>query len=261
MPENLATVRVTNQIELVEAGEALANAWFRGQGSAQWSLQSTLERDAKRFGVPSPSLWNREQVMFKLFKERAHLYSRDSDLPISTFEWFALIRHYGGPSRLLDITSSYLVAAYFALSDSQPNTDSAIWAFTENSTTSQKPADMESMFQRGATEGVVAAEPERLNDRVHAQSGGFLLPGSVEIPLEKQISQTFDTNLNQVSRYRSVRRIRTEISHRIWKLEIPCNAHSELFRFLSRCNVRAYSLFPGMDGLGSSLREMMRAYE
>jgi hypothetical protein len=261
MPENLATVRVTNQIELAEAGEALRNAWFRGQGSAQWRLQSTLERDAERFGVPSRGLWNREQVMFNLFKERAHLYSQASDLPSSTFEWFALIRHYGGPSRLLDITSSCFVAAYFALSDSLPNTDSAIWAFTEQSITTQKPANLESMFQSGATESVVAAEPERLNARIHAQSGGFLIPGSVEIPLEEQISKKFDTNLNQVSKYRSVRRIGTEISHRIWKLVIPRDVHSELFRFLSRCNVRAYSLFPGMDGLGSSLREMMRAYE
>jgi len=261
MSENLATVRVTTPIELVQAGEALSNAWFRGQGHARWGLRSTLERDAELFGVPRQGLFEREQVMFRLFKERAHLYSRGFDTPKSTFEWYALIRHYGGPSRLLDITSSYLVAAYFALSDSQGNGDAVIWAFRGLEDTPVKPADLDSMFGPNGAQDVVVASPDRLNDRVHAQSGGFFVPGSVKVSLEQQISKTFDTSLSHVSRYRSVRRVETEIGHRIWKLVIPRGVHSELFRFLSRCNLRAYSLFPGMEGLASSLREMMRAYD
>lgn len=126
MSEKLATVRITTPLELVQAGEALANDWFRGQGNAGWGLKSTLERDAELFRVPRGGLWEREQVMFRLFKERAHLYSRGFDSPKSTFEWYALIRHSGGPSRLLDITSSYLVAAYFALTDYQRKRDAVI---------------------------------------------------------------------------------------------------------------------------------------
>ncbi len=117
MLEKLAIVRVATAMELVQVGEALGNAWFRGHGSAQWGLQSTLERDAERFGMPREALCQREDVMLTLFKERVHLYSRYFEAPQSKFEWFSLIRHYGGPSRLLDVTTSYLVAAYFALSD------------------------------------------------------------------------------------------------------------------------------------------------
>lgn len=261
MTQKLAMIHIATPIELVKVGEAMGNAWFRGQGSARWGLQSPLERDAARFGVPRQGLWEREKVMFRLFRERAHLYSRDFNVPKSTFEWYALIRHYGGPSRMLDITSSYLVAAYFALSDSQRNTDAAIWAFCEQTNTSAKLSDLDALFGRDGVPGVVVAKPDRLNERIHAQDGGFLVPGSVQVSLEEQISKTFDTNLNKVSRYRSLRRVQTEIGHRIWKLVIPRAVHSELFRFLSRCNVRAYSLFPGMEGLASSLREMMRAYE
>jgi FRG domain-containing protein len=139
-------VRVAKPIELIQAGEALGNACFRGQGAARWGLQSTLERDAERFRVPRQGFLDREQVMFRLFRERAHLYSRSLDAPKSTFEWYALIRHYGGPSRMIDITSSYLVAAYFAVSDSQRNTDAAIWAFCEQTNTSAKPSDLDSLF-------------------------------------------------------------------------------------------------------------------
>lgn len=41
--------------------------------------------------------------MLSLFKKREY--------PRSKFEWHALVRHYGGLSRLLDVTSSYLVGS------------------------------------------------------------------------------------------------------------------------------------------------------
>ena len=101
-----------------------------------------------------------------------------------------------------------------------------------------------------------------MNIRLHAQSGKFFVPGSISTPLEDQIAVKFNTDFKaKVTTYRTVHRVKTEISHRIWKLVIPRTVHSEMFRFISRCNVRAYSLFPGIDGLASSLREMMRAYE
>lgn len=260
MPYKLATIRVATSIDLVKAGEALGNAWFRGQGSARWGLQSTLERDAMRFGVPRKHLHEREEVMLRLFKERAHLHSLGVNFPQSRFEWHALIRHYGGPSRLLDVTSSYLVAAYFALSDSQPNINAAVWAFTEHVGNSGPATELDSKFELPSNPGVTVAKPDQLNVRMSAQSGSFFVPGSVEVSLEEQISKAYDINLHEVSKYRSAERIKTEIGHRIWKLVIPHAAHSELLRFVSRCNVRAYSLFPGIEGLCLSLREMMRAH-
>jgi len=38
MKEKIATARITTPEELVLAGEALANSWFRGQGSFDWGL-------------------------------------------------------------------------------------------------------------------------------------------------------------------------------------------------------------------------------
>ncbi len=95
MSTNLAIVCVRTSLELIQAGEALAlvNAWFRGQDNDQWGLKSTLERDAELFGVSRQILLEREQTMFRLFKERAHLYRTSLIAPNSTFEWYALIRH------------------------------------------------------------------------------------------------------------------------------------------------------------------------
>ena len=262
MVENIAKVRVSTPKELVTVGEALSNAWFRGQGSDRWKLESTLERDAISFGVPHDALWEREQTMLRLFKKRAHLYNQGFHTPKTKFEWFALIRHYGGPSRLLDVTTSYLVAAYFALSDSHPKRDAAIWAFCEGTIRTEESIDYDALFGASSNPGVEIASPERLNDRMHAQSGTFFVPGSVATSLEDQMGSKFNTNLKaRPSAYRSVHRVETEIQHRIWKIIIPSTAHSKIFRFISRCNVRGYSLFPGIDGLAVSLREMMRAYD
>ena len=256
----LATLRIHSPIELVQAGEALGNSWFRGQGSKRWGLQSTLERDSSRFEVPSGALLEREEVMLKLFRERADLYDQAFVAPTSIFEWLSLIRHYGGPSRLLDVTSSYLVAGYFALTAAPPKVDAAVWAFCFRPDLNGQSLIPDATFEANATPGVVVGKPDRLNDRMNAQSGGFLVPRSLNVSLEEQLGMTLATNLKEIRVYKSVRRLEKETTHQIWRLIIPHGIHNELFRFLSRCNVRAYSLYPGLDGLAWSLQEMMRAF-
>jgi hypothetical protein len=98
---------------------------------------------------------------------------------------------------------------------------------------------------------------------MNAQSGAFLLPGSVSTSLEEQIGTTYGANFADKSTYRSLSQNNFDLllAHRVWKLIVPRRVQSDLFRFLSRCNVRGYSLFPGLEGLAASLREMMRGYE
>jgi hypothetical protein len=261
MSYRIGKVRIKSPEELVVAGESICNSWFRGQGCEQWELESTLERDANNFGVSRQDLWERERTMFRLFKGRAHLYAQDFKLPEKDFEWFSMIRHYGGPSRLLDVTTSYLVAAYFALCDSQPKQDAVIWAFRETIITKEDSIS-DTFFEANSKPDLKIASPDRLNVRLHVQSGKFFVPGSVNTSLKDQIGEKFNTDLMEKPKsYRSVRSVKTEIEHRIWKIVIPRSTHSEMFRFVSRCNVRAYSLIPGIDGLAVSLREMMRAYD
>lgn len=258
--KNIATVKISTVHDLVAAGEALDNSLFRGHGSSDWGLKSTLERDAESFSVPRDNLWERENSMLKLFEKRAHLYTKKREYPRSKFEWFALIRHYGGSSRLLDVTNSYLVGAYFALVDSQPKRDAVIWAFCEGVRQNNNAVACNSLFEENSEPGIVIASPDRLNIRLDAQNGSFFVPRSVVVSLEDQIGTEYNTDFKaKPTVYRSVDSVKTDTLHRIWKLVIPRKIHSDLFRFLSRCNVRGYSLFPGIDGLALSLREMMRA--
>lgn len=137
-----------------------------------------------------------------------------------------------------------------------------IWAFRESIVTSEKEGNINSLFNADSSPALQIGSPERLNIRLHSQSGYFFVPGSLSTSLENQIATRFDTDFNKkISVYRSARKIKSHIDHRIWKIIIPRPVHSEMFRFISRCNVRAYSLIPGIDGLATSLKEMMRAFE
>lgn len=254
-------IRVRDYMQLVKAGELLEHGnhpahdtWYRGQGNCEWHLKSTIERDGERFGLSiARNLYaDSESTILKLFKERAHLYAGFND-PESIFDWYALIRHYGGPSRLLDVTSSYLVAAYFALIDSQEKTDPVIWAFRG---LKRQETVQDLVFNNAnAPQDIIVSKPTHLNDRMNAQSGAFLIPTSVEHSLEEQIEGALDTDLNKSQKYRSVPA--TADQHRVWKVVIPHGKRSELLKFVSRCNVRGYSLIPGLEGVGQSLREMM----
>ncbi len=157
---------------------------------------------------------------------------------------------------MLDVTSSYLVAAYHALCDPPEGVDAAIWAFLG---VSERIPFPESWFEDTTSEQVIVSKPGRLNARMNAQSGAFLVPHSVEEPLKQQISNAFDTNLDSLTEYK-VAEVEKAKAHQVWKLVIPGSVHNELFRFVSRCNVRAYTLFPDMEGFGKGLREMMRMW-
>ena len=259
----IAKVRVRTPQELVAIGEELSNAYFRGQSSEKWALTSTLERDADQFGVPLDSLLEREMTMLKLFKERVNLYVDRSNMPHNLFEWHALIRHYEGPSRLLDISSSYLVAAYFALSNSVGKDEAVIWAFRDRFIGGSPDPKAKQLLKSSSNSIVAIDSPKTFNDRVNAQSGKFFIPGSFELSLQDQIGIKYETDMSAAPiLYRSVKRaVSSSIDHNIWKVTIPHEVQSNLFRFISRCNVRAYSLFPGPKGLAVSLQEMMRVHE
>ena len=109
-------------------GKFRSSWWvFRGQADARWPLATAFERC-----VPHPPgsvvAYEVEQRVLEKFYERAHHYGA---APLGSFrenplEWAAHLRDHGGPCRLLDVTRSPYVAAFFALDDAVGT--SAIWA-------------------------------------------------------------------------------------------------------------------------------------
>src|SRR5207249_10091816 len=86
------------------------------------------------------------------FKRRAHTDLQPHQVPAegNAGEWLALMQHFGAPTRLLDVTQSPYVAAYFALEDAVDGVEQcAVWAVNKR------------WCLESAGEAVLKAQPER----------------------------------------------------------------------------------------------------
>lgn len=99
---------------------------YRGQRSASWPIQTSLERYCDRQGVSGPERPRIEAELFREFRRTYHHYADHVPDPSSVLEWMSLMQHHGAPTRLLDFTYSIFVACYFALEAADG--DAAVWA-------------------------------------------------------------------------------------------------------------------------------------
>ena len=90
--------------------------WYRGQSDYKWELKP---------GIFRYSEGSSELTLLTRFKQSASLLIDTT--PKDDFDWMFLMQHYGVPTRLLDWSESPLTALYFAVSDINNETDSALW--------------------------------------------------------------------------------------------------------------------------------------
>ncbi len=108
------------------------NTYFRGQANINWPISPSLVRQKATLG----QILDKEQKLIKDFKEAVqaanleHLFTfSDRKNPIRTeWEWLDQMQHHRVPTRLIDWTSDYEVALYFATEDTtQDGMDGVIW--------------------------------------------------------------------------------------------------------------------------------------
>lgn len=124
-PSGIIVKHLLSWSDVVKTADSLVGrSWvFRGHADAAWRLQTSLERE---FGTRDSDL---EQMMLWHFVRTAprffpsHLIPDDNDAAA----WLGLIQHYGGPTRLLDVTRSLYIAMFFAF-ETPGDQDRAVWA-------------------------------------------------------------------------------------------------------------------------------------
>jgi FRG domain len=258
--------------ELAEALDYLVErGWvFRGQARADWGLETTLERE---FPAPRKDV---ERQTLEHFMRRAapllggHLVPPDYDAA----NWLGLIQHWGGATRLLDMTMSPYVALYFSF-EVPGDSDRALWAIDPRWCTSECARIMstkegistDDAFGRLADEqaqlvfslvhgrpfptpsfasfqpfaGVFPLEPWKPDSRQSAQQASFLCAADVEEPFIENVSW------HSMPADRDV----------LFQLVLPASLRQEIIGRLSTMNVTAASLFPDLSGLARSLRTRM----
>lgn len=271
----------------------LSNYIFRGQGDANWPIESTLLRLVRRCHSErnDPNTVNiYEQKMLKEFKYRFPLYEPNIMIDYNNnVEWLALMQHYGAPTRLIDFTTSIFVALFFAL-DGSFDKDSVIWAIrkfapeqehvraycTKNNCCSVPSDVLNSYFHERANtfigtiqgkEGVdeiIPIYPDIANERITIQQGLFLMSTNLHKSFEEVFNSVMGINDNKLetdivnllnSSYD--RFAKFGIKNLVeFKITIPRKFKWELSQLLHQMNISSETLYPGLEGMAKSFARL-----
>ncbi len=249
---------------------------FRGM-PRDFQLQTSLEGVLVDAGISLTEAPEIERKLLKEFKRRAHFYASPLPSDGDVLGWLALMQHYGAPTRLLDWTYSFFVAAFFALRDAVSNPPekrepAVVWAlfrdafklgvqapaakaaYDEAAGKSTWQADMgradsDNIYDginayvlhvmEHPTRSVWAVNAFRLNERLSVQQGVFLCPGDLTASFEDNLIAGGPTLENLVC----------------FELSTETGARGEMLAALHRMNINNASLFPGLDGFARSLKQ------
>jgi len=280
-----ATTHLRSWEQGISLMKSLPGWIFRGQENASWRLSSRLEREAKRVGCSAQMLPGIERGIVEDFQRRAHHYITSPPQYTEHIEWLSILQHHGGPTRLLDFTKSFYVAAFFATESAEG--DSAIWGFNhirhhltrmgslggdpdgmgahELNDLAVKTAEMYMLdFDNPASE-IISLEPRRLSERLAAQQGCFLFPCDVRETVERNIQFGLmlpKEALDSPTEYEP-KQLETVAFRNCFlvKIVIPYELHQEIRFDLLTMNITSATLFPGLDGFARSLWSNLRVVE
>lgn len=235
--------------------ERFSENWaFRGQADAAWVLNNAIERTGFiqfHKGI--------EAEFVAEFQRGARNYLSKDETPGHLIEWLALMQHHGAPTRLLDLTRSPYIAAYFAfeICQEKENHNIAVWGvninYLKNSSLKILAEEFgealkdnknlidenlfEKIFYQNNRKLVFPVEPFRMNRRYSLQQSVFISTGISNIPLMDQLHFLGDS-----------------IEQSVVKIEMPARCKKEALRDLQQMNLHRASLFPDLDGYALSLK-------
>jgi hypothetical protein len=172
----------------------------------------------------------------------------------TTLCWWAVMQHHGAPTRLLDWSRSPYVASYFAAQRSEDQAPGAVWAFCKNILSDEvaaivgKPPEFDEkraprwydgkLHELQGKEIIMPLEFSYItSERIVAQQGCFTMCFRVDAGHDCLIEQV-------LSKY-------------VRKFLIPHALKPEFSLRLREMNIAGSALFPGIDGLGQSIRELV----
>jgi FRG domain len=197
-------------------------------------------------------------------------------------EWLALIQHYGGPTRLLDFSYSFYLAAFFAIEKPKRREAAAVWAVNHTLLGERVAAKFEGKWppknsdrmnldhiaivndflarKREVEPFVISVAPERMNERLSIQQGLFLAPCDISARFEHNLAATFSLDPETLRRREAApwkgESLPAETA--LVKIRLPQHLHTKALRDLYAMNVTSASLFPGLDGFARSLYHEIR---
>lgn len=243
--------------ELAKVGKGLPAYLCRGQSDANWDLKPSLVRLLPSGLVRTEALAIEKRAV-EGFMAQAHLHLPQSWIPpplppAALSEWWALMQHHSAPTRLLDWTYSLYAAAYFTV-NSHWDRDGALYIVqggrlggAMNTRYGDQATFLNEEFVSDSpVPRLVPWTPARQMDRIVAQQGTF----TVSLDVLADHGAVIDDILAPTALDSS------EIIYQ--KLVVPGGLKPEFMLHLRYMNIAAHSLFPGADGLGRSVADIIR---
>jgi len=231
-----------------------SNWAFRGQADSCWLLSNAIERTG--FIKHHVQV---EKNFVEEFQRGASNYLTKDNMPEKLIEWLALMQHHGAPTRLLDLSKSPFISAYFAYEYAVPVEDLfvSVWGINVNYLKRRSLEVMvkevgeelagdhhlineplfETIIERNDIPLVFPVEPFRMNRRYSLQQSIFLCTGIAEQPFMDQLLFLGE-----------------EVKQAVIRIDIPAICKAQALRDLQQMNLNRASLFPDLDGYAASLR-------
>lgn len=260
--------------KLTELGNALTNLsslnvkrqslFFRGQANSNWRLEPKIYRLVK--GIQKEWALRIEFDSIGYFKQQAHLFlspqliPRDNDIAA----WLALMQQYSAPTRMLDWTTSFYVALYFVVNDEPLDREGALWFFDI-----QKLLKWMSRYKGLSDDqlnNILSDEKEFVDfglNKAQPRIDGY----ESDIKSERMIPQQGVFTYCEILFCDHAELI----GHALWdlykqgektflltKILISADAKKKLREHLNKLNLTASTLFPGIDGVGRTISEIIR---
>ena len=260
------TMIVTKWEEFTQIAASMTNAKsafdpdfvFRGQSDEAFRLRPSLLRHFLDGQVSLERRLQTEKDALTLFQRQAGVHLHNVDRPESrdAVSWWILMQHYGVPTRLLDWTRSPFVALYFAV-EGEFDKPGAVWAVRLNSFFDTMKSvhpnydrncylvapDVFKEIDVQAPRTLHFVDLGKHTDRMAVQQTAF----SVSPFLLADHNKILEESLPPV-----------DGKNFFTKVTIPAEQKRDFLRNLHSANITARTLFPGIDGFGRSVSELIK---
>lgn len=237
---------------------------FRGQANHEWPLRPSLTRILLEQKVTLERGIEIERKALKAFQEKAHLFEPSlKDIKRENIlSWWEWMQHYSAPTRLLDWTVSPYVALYFAVENlEQTNADAALFRFDaghlsfvmdirheENGGAAQHPLKNIGLSLNGKKyeKSIDVIGNPMPSNRMAAQRSSFTVCTELLEDHDKVADSVIFDHVYG-GQGQSI----------LTKFIIGRHLKHQFLANLEMMNITASTLYPGIDGLGKSIKELI----
>lgn len=224
---------IKDVFDIVERHGSAEKLLFRGQDTDE-QLLPTFARVAQQYKVEDPLSFERELI--DGFKKLSPLYL-DRPIPQYEWDWLALARHYGLPTRLLDWTANAFIALWFAVAYNNRKEDykPVLWVLEARKKDIKSP--LEGIEIEKLTRSYIF-QPSHVNSRIAAQAGWLTI---FRYDVKNQKFWPMDKNSN--------------FRHNLTKYKITTEACDQIKTDLVKMGMNRLYIFPELSSLSEVLMD------